>query len=287
MRHTGVLLQAAALCLIVALESHGQAQGPGTARPLLRPFEPDSPTIGTTVAAGPQAVVPRLIKVTGTLHDAAGKPLSGTVDVTFTLYATEAGENPLWFETQSVQADELGHYAALLGAMHTDGLPIELFTTGEVRWLGVQVGLEAEQQPRVLLVSGPCALKAGDAETLGGKPGSAYMLSDSQNGTASTTFADALAKPELRGGGPQPNVSGTGTTNLLAKWTNTSGALGNSMIFDTGTYVGVGTTSPSYALDVNGNNAGLRLAGTGTHQLTLTGATPAETAAAPPPPLPP
>jgi hypothetical protein len=37
------------------------------------------------------------------------------------------------------------------GAMHTEGLPLDLFTSGEVRWLGIQVGVEAEQQPRVLL----------------------------------------------------------------------------------------------------------------------------------------
>ena len=95
-----------------------------------------------------------------------------------------------------MQADELGRYTALLGAMHTEGLPIDLFTSGEVRWLGIQVGLEAEQQPRVLLVSVPYALKAGDAETLGGKPASAYMLSDSKSGTASTTASTRTSRSE-------------------------------------------------------------------------------------------
>ncbi|HEV2350694.1 MAG TPA: hypothetical protein VG028_12700, partial [Terriglobia bacterium] len=140
------------------------------------PVDHGSPGTSATIAAAPQAVVPRLMKFSGALHDAAGKPLTGAVDVTFSLYGTESGGSPLWFETQSVQADELGRYTALLGAMHSDGLPIELFTSGEVRWLGIQVGSEAEQQPRVLLVSVPYALKAGDAETLGGKPASAYML---------------------------------------------------------------------------------------------------------------
>ncbi|HEV2352048.1 MAG TPA: peptidase S74, partial [Terriglobia bacterium] len=143
---------------------------------LVSPAALDSPATGSTVAGGPQAVVPRLMKFSGVLHDAVNKPLTGTVDVTFSLYNTESGGSPLWFETQSVQADELGRYTALLGAMHSDGLPIDLFTSGEVRWLGIQVGSEAEQQPRVLLVSVPYALKAGDAETLGGKPASAYML---------------------------------------------------------------------------------------------------------------
>jgi len=45
--------------------------------------------------------------------------------------------------------------------------------------------------------------------------------------------------------------SGSGTTNYLPKWT-TSTSLGNSLIFDNGTNVGIGTTSPTYKLDVNG-----------------------------------
>src|SRR6266567_188462 len=207
MKHITHSVVAVDLCLLFAVGVSGQTQRPTGIRPVdtsptaSRPVGPDSPGTASTVAAGPQAngaspgtIVPRWMKFSGVLHDAAGKPLAGTVDVTFSLYSTEAGGNPLWFETQSVQADELGRYTALLGAIHTDGLPIDLFTSGEVRWLGIQVGLEAEQQPRVLLVSVPYALKAGDAETLGGKPASAFMLSDSQNGTAAAT-ASAILTP--------------------------------------------------------------------------------------------
>jgi len=46
-------------------------------------------------------------------------------------------------------------------------------------------------------------------------------------------------------------ITGTGTTNYLPKFTGAS-SLGNSLIFDNGTNVGIGTTSPSYLLDVNG-----------------------------------
>src|SRR5437016_5808116 len=90
--------------------------------------EPVSTESASTVATGTQAVVPRLMKFSGVLHDVAGKPLIGTIDVSFSLYSSEAGGSPLWFETQSVEADELGRYTVLLGAMHTEGLPIDLFT---------------------------------------------------------------------------------------------------------------------------------------------------------------
>ena len=47
------------------------------------------------------------------------------------------------------------------------------------------------------------------------------------------------------------SVSGSGTTNYVAKWTSST-ALGNSQIIDNGTNVGIGI-SPSHKLDVNGN----------------------------------
>src|SRR5690348_4907303 len=172
-----------------------------------------APTAGQPITAGTPASVPRLMKFNGTLRDAAGKPLSGAVDVTFYLYSTESGGDALWFETQSVQADELGRYTALLGAMHADGLPTELFTSGEVRWLGIQVGHEPEQQPRVLLVSVPYALKAGDAETLGGKPASAYVLSDSQSGTASTGASSDSKTSSTQSGANQK----AGTTTKIGR----------------------------------------------------------------------
>lgn len=50
-------------------------------------------------------------------------------------------------------------------------------------------------------------------------------------------------------------VTGSGTTNYVPKWTSSS-AIGNSLIFDDGTNVGIGTATPSQKLDVNGNIRG-------------------------------
>ena len=46
-------------------------------------------------------------------------------------------------------------------------------------------------------------------------------------------------------------ITGTGTTNYLPKFTGAS-ALGNSLVYDNGTSVGIGTATPAYLLDVNG-----------------------------------
>jgi hypothetical protein len=45
-------------------------------------------------------------------------------------------------------------------------------------------------------------------------------------------------------------VTGTGTTNYVPKWTSAS-AIGDSQIFDSGTFVGIGTASPAAELQVN------------------------------------
>ncbi len=44
----------------------------------------------------------------------------------------------------------------------------------------------------------------------------------------------------------------SGTTNYLTKW-GTVPSITNSQIYDNGTYVGIGTASPGYTLDVNGS----------------------------------
>jgi hypothetical protein len=59
----------------------------------------------------------------------------------------------------------------------------------------------------------------------------------------------------VTGGG----IGGSGTTNYISKWT-ASGVLGNSLIYDDGTNVGIGNTSPASKLNVTGvirsSNAG-------------------------------
>src|SRR5271154_2998850 len=129
------------------------------------------------------SALPRLVRFGGTVKDLNGNPLTGVVGITFALYSEQSGGAALWLETQNVTADNTGHYTALLGSTKPDGLPAELFTSEQARWVGVQVSGQAEQ-PRVLLVSAPYALKAGDAETIGGLPPSAFMLAKTE--TAST-----------------------------------------------------------------------------------------------------
>ena len=121
--------------------------------------------------------VPLLIKHSGALKDHLSRPVTEIVGLSFLIYKDREGGSPLWMETQNVRPEADGTYSATLGAVKD--LPLDLFRGGETRWLALQINLPGEEeQPRVQLVSVPFALKAADAETLGGKPFSAFVLAE-------------------------------------------------------------------------------------------------------------
>ncbi len=191
-----------------------------------------------SVAVATDAIVPPLVNFSGVLTDVNGKPLTGVVGVTFFLYKDQQGGSPLWLETQNAKPNSTGHYTVMLGSTTSQGIPANIFASGEARWLGVQVQGQAEQA-RVLLVSAPYALKAGDAETLGGKPASAFMAA---SGNAASS------------NGPGSAVTGTGKKDFVPLWLSTT-KLGSSNLFQsTAGDLGIGTTTPAANLDVNGSS---------------------------------
>jgi hypothetical protein len=194
------------------------------------------------------AAVPRLVKFSGTLTGSGGQPLSGVVGVTFALYEEERGGVPLWMETQNVQADGNGRYTATLGATRNEGIPAEVFASGQGRWLGVQPQQEPER-PRVLMASVPYALKAVDAETLGGLPASAFALAGTTNHGPVTELAAGSGKPVQPAAAAQPDQTGSGTTNYITIWTGTT-TLGTSKLYQTAAgNVGLGTITPTGKLE--------------------------------------
>ena len=218
---------------------------------LLSPFTSFAQTSSSKTAAASAATdVPRLVKFSGTATDEAGKPITGVVGVTFALYQDQQGGAPLWVETQNVQADASGHYTAMLGASTSNGVPLEIFSSAEAHWVGTQTSGQQEQA-RVLLLSVPYALKAVDAETLGGLPASAFIHA-TQNLAGGPPGAKASASAP--GTVPPAGVSGKGTRNFVPLWTGAT-TLGNSTIFETGGNVGIGTKTPKAIVDVAGKAA--------------------------------
>src|SRR5580704_12541570 len=174
--------------------------------------------------------VPPLIQFSNVATDDRGDSLSGVVNITFSLYAGQQGGEPLWVETQhNVSLDPTGHYSVQLGITKPNGVPTTLFTTGEARWLGVQIAERAEQ-PRVLLLSVPYALKAGDAATIGGLPPSAFVLAAPPSGAVSAYPSEAATEQSP----PPPLATDVTTTggkvNFLPLFNGTSTII-DSVVF--------------------------------------------------------
>jgi hypothetical protein len=237
----------------------------------------------TAAVAPAENSVPRLVQFNGTLKDSAARVVSGVVSVTFAIYAEQEGGAAIWSETQNVLADANGHFSALLGTATSGGFPAELFSAsgGGSRWLGVTVARQPEQA-RALLASVPYALKAADADTLGGRPASEYVtmqqlaargvvaapattvIAAGGVGAAGADHVAAGSEVVVDAGVAAPvedsasqavtQLSGTGTAQYLPLWTSLS-ALGTSKIYQAkGGFVGINTNTPLLQLDVNGNS---------------------------------
>jgi trimeric autotransporter adhesin len=219
-------------------------------------------------AITPQAVatVPRLIRISNTFRPANGLPAAPVESATFSVYSAQTGGTPLWQETQNINVDAEGHYTVLMGLTLNDGVPLDLFSSSEPRWLGVQFNRPGEtEQPRVRMASVPYALKASDSETLGGLPASAYLRAPSETsgssgaasaGSAATTVESSSAvqlKPHIATGG-------TVTPNTISMFFDSAGDLTNSVMFQSNGNIGIGLTTPLYPLSIGGTNSALATA---------------------------
>lgn len=95
-------------------------------------------------------------------------------------------------------------------------------------------------------------LSSTDWSTFNNKQNAITLTTTGTSGAA-TLVGSTLNIPQYQSALTNP-ITGTGTTNYLSKFTGTT-TLGNSQIFDNGTNVGIGTTSPVVALDVRGEVA--------------------------------
>jgi hypothetical protein len=222
---------------------------------------------------------PRLVRFSGVVHSSvpatgSGAPQhrpalhsGGAAELTFGIYAESEGGVALWTESQKLVLEPGGRFTVVLGAATVEGVPLDLFTSASAKWLEVS-GEGLVTEPRVLLVSVPYALKAADAETIGGKPLSAFVLAGETTGTGSDGLT--YVNPKVLAAGPPLPQSGSGaarlsggsataatsgTANYLGKFTDATN-LDNSAIYQTAAgRVGVNTTAPQAPFHVFGTEA--------------------------------
>lgn len=97
---------------------------------------------------------PVQINYQGRLTNSGGTPLTGSYNLTFTLYD---GSTPVWVETQSAVPVTSGLFTVRLGALTP--LYDTLFKATE-QWLGIRVGNDFEISPRTRLTAFPIASAA-------------------------------------------------------------------------------------------------------------------------------
>lgn len=201
-----------------------------------------------TLAARVSTVVPPLVRFQGSAPNRAGD----TVEAVFRVYSASEGGEPMWTETQQVRIGSSGTYSALLGIATEGGIPPELFASGQALWLGVSIE-RAPESPRTILASVAYAMKAADADSVGGIP-AGQLATRAQMAALSRQVAEQASFAAPVG----PTITGGGISGVIPMWTSTS-ALGSSALFQGGTasapMIGVSTKSPVATLDVAGTGS--------------------------------
>ena len=215
------------------------------------------------------ADVPRLINFQGILTDASGNPKADdTVNVQFKIYDAAVGGNVKWTETRSVITDADGLFNILLGSV-TPMSDTVFYDT--LSWLGIKVGADPEMSPRQQIASVGYAYKSLEADTA---EYARVAVSDGDwtingndiyhlNGnvgigtTGPNGFLD-IRRSDSKGirfgnSGDHPGVmdgmTSTGANGILYLNLN---SIGNVILANGGGNVGIGTTSPTAKLHVNG-----------------------------------
>ena len=213
--------------------------------------------------------VPTSLRHSGHILQSNNEPLSGSSNVTFTLYNN--ADQILWSEEISVTFDD-GHYSVEL---NTD----DVFDSSTV-FLGVTLEGQEEFTPRVRLTSVPYAFRSGvaqqavepaensniatntyvDEEILSHTHDSYTTSTELQtsDGDAPNTGSNLVSwnnlvdVPEGFADGSDDGGSGSisGTTDVISKFSESG--LTDSAIFESGGNVGIGTVDPNEVLTVDG-----------------------------------
>jgi hypothetical protein len=151
--------------------------------------------LSAVLTAMPVLAAPTVIPHHGRLLDGADQPVTGAHRLTVRIYApalTGQTPVPLWEEEYTVQVFD-GVYSLLIGDTAGDRAPLDPLdlSASEDRYLALQVDDEAEMTPWLRIGSVAWALRAGDAETLGGHE-PAYFATAADLTAAGTAGSGAL-----------------------------------------------------------------------------------------------
>jgi len=151
--------------------------------------------------------VPRLLTFQGRLADSGGSLLTGTVNMTFSIYTTSTGGTALWTETQSVTVEtgaHAGNFSVLLGSVTT----LDLDFNESAYYLGVAVASDAEMTPRQRISASAFAI---NTDLLDGKDSTEFfqLAPGSAQADSSTDTSLHISKTGASGNLAEMEASGT------------------------------------------------------------------------------
>jgi hypothetical protein len=191
--------------------------------------------------------IPKQINYQGVLKNQTGTVVSdGNYSMTFKIYNDPVGGAAMWTETKIIEVAQ-GIFVAHLGSITPiNGVPFD-----KAHFLGIQIGNETELSPRIMLAPAPYSFMTMDVidntvvKSLNGLKDNINIVGGSN---ISITPSGNNLMISASGGGT--GIGGTGTTNYIPIFTNTT-TLGNSKIFQ--------ATDGSVHIGSNGTNTILTL----------------------------
>lgn len=187
-----------------------------------------------------------------------------TYNVEFKLYDTANGGSPKWTEDRLISNSQGikvidGYLTANLGSVNPFPATIDwsqqLYLTINIGGTGATPAWDGEMSPRVQLTATPYAFQAQSASQLKALQGS----NASTLGFANQTAANSILLPDESGTvcltsgncvGTGGGIGGSGTSGTIAMFTGT-GEIGNSIVTQSGTTIGITGTLQATTVDVN------------------------------------
>ena len=142
-------------CLVtlvwIAASTGLHAQSASATAPAVQTASGEAPAVQlTSQTPAVLTPVPRVIWFNGAFRPTNKLPVARVETVTVAVYREREGGDAVWQETQIVTMEADGRYSLLMGSTSSDGMPLEVFTSGEPRWIGITVNRPGEtEQPRV------------------------------------------------------------------------------------------------------------------------------------------